>query len=113
MKRRDLLVQLLAGCAVMSASGCSLVWPSWRYRYRLTAEVERNGDAVPGDSTISASAALLPQLRGFGEVKDLRVAMTGDAALQGMVASFVANPSNDNDAWRELTFCLIARRMAG
>ena len=65
-----------------------------------------------GDTTISASAALLPQLRGFGEVKDLRVAMTGDAALQGMVTSFVANPSNENDAWREATFSLIAGRLA-
>jgi len=48
-----------------------------------------------GDSTVSASAALLPQLRGFGEVRDLRVAMTGDAALEGLVADFAAETTND------------------
>jgi Ca2+-binding RTX toxin-like protein len=48
-----------------------------------------------GDSTISASAAALPQLRGFGEVKDLRVAMTGDAALEAMVSSYASGTSND------------------
>lgn len=48
-----------------------------------------------GDATVSASAAALPQLAGFGEVKDLRVAMTGDAALEAQVSAFVANPTND------------------
>jgi Ca2+-binding RTX toxin-like protein len=48
-----------------------------------------------GDATISASAALLPQLRGFGEVKDLRVAMTGDATLEGLVSAFAAATTND------------------
>ncbi len=48
-----------------------------------------------GDSTVSASAAALPQLRGFGEVRDLRVAMTGDPALETMVAAFAAETSND------------------
>jgi Ca2+-binding RTX toxin-like protein len=48
-----------------------------------------------GDSAISAAAAALPQLRGFGEIKDLRVAMTGDAGLQAMVSAFAANPTTD------------------
>jgi hypothetical protein len=48
-----------------------------------------------GDGSVSASAAALPQLRGFGEVKDLRVAMTGNASLEAMVAAFKASTSND------------------
>jgi Ca2+-binding RTX toxin-like protein len=48
-----------------------------------------------GDSTISAGAALLPQLKGFGTVTDLRVAMTGDATLEGLVDDFAAGTTND------------------
>jgi Ca2+-binding RTX toxin-like protein len=48
-----------------------------------------------GDSTVSASAAALPQLRGFGELKDLRLAMTGVAALEAMVSAFAANATTD------------------
>ena len=35
-----------------------------------------------GDSSVSTAAAALPQLTGFGLVKDLRVAMTQDAGLR-------------------------------
>lgn len=48
-----------------------------------------------GDSSVSASAAALPELRGFGEVNNLRVAMTMDAALEVMVGDFVALATND------------------
>ncbi|MBB4640571.1 calcium-binding protein [Rhizorhapis suberifaciens] len=48
-----------------------------------------------GDNTVSSAAAALPELRGFGEVKNLRVAMTGDATLESMVAAFVALTTND------------------
>jgi Ca2+-binding RTX toxin-like protein len=50
-----------------------------------------------GDDTVSASAALLPQLRGFGTVTDLRIAMTGDAALEGLVGDFAGSLSTDLD----------------
>ncbi|HEX8240488.1 MAG TPA: calcium-binding protein [Allosphingosinicella sp.] len=48
-----------------------------------------------GDSTVGAAAAALPQLKGKGEIKDLRVAMTGDPALQASVAAFAATTTND------------------
>jgi Ca2+-binding RTX toxin-like protein len=48
-----------------------------------------------GDSTVSAAAAALPQLKGFGTVTDLRVAMTADAALETLVADFVVNATTD------------------
>ncbi|HYI49486.1 MAG TPA: calcium-binding protein [Allosphingosinicella sp.] len=48
-----------------------------------------------GDGTISSSAALLPQLKGFGIVKDLRVAMTGDPVLEGLVDDFAGSLSAD------------------
>ncbi|MEO7178944.1 MAG: calcium-binding protein, partial [Allosphingosinicella sp.] len=48
-----------------------------------------------GDGSISAAAAGLPQLTGFGVLKDLRVAMTGDPALMALVASFSADTTND------------------
>jgi Ca2+-binding RTX toxin-like protein len=48
-----------------------------------------------GDTTVDATAAILPQLTGFGTVKDLRVAMTQDAALKAQVSAFVANTTTD------------------
>lgn len=41
-----------------------------------------------GNTTVSAAAEELPQLRGFGNVADLRVAMSGDATLLSQVQSF-------------------------
>jgi Ca2+-binding RTX toxin-like protein len=43
-----------------------------------------------GDTTVSGTAAALPALRGYGEIKDLRVAMSQDATLRGQMQSFVA-----------------------
>lgn len=40
-----------------------------------------------GDSTVSASAATLPELRGFGTLTNLRVAMTLDPTLQAVAAT--------------------------
>lgn len=48
-----------------------------------------------GDTTVSAAAAALPELTGFGHVADLRVAMTQDAALLARVESFVTNATAD------------------
>ena len=48
-----------------------------------------------GDGSISSAAAALPQIKGFGELKDLRVAMTGDATLQAQVAAFAASQTAD------------------
>jgi Ca2+-binding RTX toxin-like protein len=46
-----------------------------------------------GDATIS-SAAALPNLKGFGNVTDLAVAMTNDASLLGAVAAFKNLPAS-------------------
>ena len=46
-----------------------------------------------GDSTVSSTAAALPILKGFGNVKNLDVAMTGDAALLALVDSFKDLPA--------------------
>lgn len=48
-----------------------------------------------GDDSVSPSAAALPQLKGFGELKDLHLAMTGNAALESLVADFAALTTND------------------
>lgn len=48
-----------------------------------------------GDTTVSAAAGALPQLTGFGTIKDLRVAMTQNATLREQVSSFVANSGVD------------------
>jgi hypothetical protein len=52
MRRRDLLFQFLVASAVLPASSCNFLLPSWRYRYRLAAEVERNGESFRGTSVI-------------------------------------------------------------
>lgn len=43
-----------------------------------------------GSSTVSAAAAALPQLKGYGRLADLRVAMTTNATLLSQVTSFKA-----------------------
>ena len=48
-----------------------------------------------GDNTVSTAAAALPELTGFGEVKDLRGAMTGDATLLSMVEGYAALTTTD------------------
>lgn len=48
-----------------------------------------------GDTSVSAAAEALPQLTGFGSVKDLRVAMTQDATLLTQVQAFTTNATTD------------------
>ena len=48
--RRCILAALLA--SLLGASGCQLVFPVWKYRYRLSAEVERNGKIYRGSGVI-------------------------------------------------------------
>ncbi|HTU12058.1 MAG TPA: calcium-binding protein [Allosphingosinicella sp.] len=48
-----------------------------------------------GDDTVSGTAALLPELKGFGTLTGLRIAMTDDAVLEGLVDDFVVNPTTD------------------
>ena len=48
-----------------------------------------------GDTSVSAAASVLPQLAGFGSVSNLRVAMTQDSALLGLVNNFASNATND------------------
>jgi hypothetical protein len=46
-----------------------------------------------GNTTVSAAAAAAPQLKGYGNVKDLGLAMTGDATLLAQVQAFKALPA--------------------
>lgn len=48
-----------------------------------------------GDGSVSSAAAALLKHEGFGELKDLRVAMTGDTALQALALSFAAGTISD------------------
>jgi Ca2+-binding RTX toxin-like protein len=48
-----------------------------------------------GSSTVDSAAAALPELAGFGELRNLRIAMTTDATLKAEVAAFAASTSND------------------
>jgi len=45
-----------------------------------------------GDATVSSAAAALPNLKGYGNVVDLAVAMTDDATLLGLVSAFATLP---------------------
>ncbi|HJQ57598.1 MAG TPA: calcium-binding protein, partial [Vineibacter sp.] len=53
-----------------------------------------------GDTTVSAEAAALPELKGYGTLTDLRVAMTDDAALLAMVDAIKALPAGTS--WADL-----------
>jgi len=53
-----------------------------------------------GDTSVSAAAAALPALKGFGRVTDLRVAMTDDAALLAQVTAFADLPVGTS--WADL-----------
>jgi Ca2+-binding RTX toxin-like protein len=46
-----------------------------------------------GDTTVSAAAAALMNLKGFGTLTDLAVAMTSDATLLGEVSAMKARPT--------------------
>jgi hypothetical protein len=48
------------------------------------------------NTTVSGAAAALPELKGYGIVKDLRVAMTGDPTLLAMVTAVKNLPSSTN-----------------
>ncbi|MEM1047722.1 MAG: calcium-binding protein [Pseudomonadota bacterium] len=51
---------------------------------------DQTDTAYMGDATVSAAAALLPNLRGYGEITDLHVAMTTNAGLLAAVETFAA-----------------------
>lgn len=53
--------------------------------------VDQQNSEWLGEVEISAAAAALPELRGYGTLVDLRVAMTLDPALQTTVASVLPN----------------------
>jgi Ca2+-binding RTX toxin-like protein len=57
-------------------------------------EISETATKWLGDNSVSSSAAALPQLKGFGQLKNLRVAMTGNAALEASVGAFVALTTN-------------------
>ncbi|MEA3037140.1 MAG: hypothetical protein QOH04_2917 [Sphingomonadales bacterium] len=61
----------------------------------VALDIDQTASRWLGDAKISAQAAALPQLTGFGEIKDLRVAMTGDSTLAAIVSSFVQQAGND------------------
>lgn len=48
-----------------------------------------------GDGTVGAVAATLPDMRGSGEMRGLRVAMTSDETLQALVADLASGAGND------------------
>jgi hypothetical protein len=43
-----------------------------------------------GNATVTAAAAALPQLKGFGAIADLRVVMSGSSTLRGLVSTAAA-----------------------
>jgi len=64
-----------------------------------------------GDSTVDATAAALPELAGFGEVRSLRVAMTSDATLKADVTAFVNSSSTDLPTLETAAGSMALRRM--
>ncbi len=55
-------------------------------------EIDQTDSRYLGDGTLSPAAAALPNLKGYGDVADLAVAMMGAAVLRQMVATFAALP---------------------
>jgi len=51
MSRRSLVTVASLGAGLLAA-GCGLIAPQWRYRYRLTATLVRDGQAVRGSSIV-------------------------------------------------------------
>lgn len=62
-----------------------------------------------GDTTVSAAAAALPELTGFGNVRNLRVAATQDAVLFGMIDAFVDLATNDLVALKSAAEAILYR----
>jgi hypothetical protein len=66
-----------------------------------------------GDTTVSPAAAALPNLKGYGDVTDLSVAMTGDATLLGQVSAFKDLPAATSWAALKTDAAAILTRWAG
>jgi len=66
-----------------------------------------------GDKTVSAAAAAQADLKGYGELTSLAVAMTGDATLLTQVSGFAALPSTTSYAGLKADAEAILYRWAG
>ncbi|MGA0599282.1 calcium-binding protein [Caulobacter sp. KR2-114] len=65
-----------------------------------------------GDKTVSTAAAADPQLKGYGNLADLRVAMTADATLLAKADAFKALPASTDWAGLESAAAEILLRWA-
>lgn len=50
--RRAFSKDMIALSGILTLGGCSILFPTWTYRYRLTVEVERDGKLQSGSSVI-------------------------------------------------------------
>lgn len=80
--RRDLMTIVLAGGAVLF-SGCDALGPSWKYRYRLTAQVEKAGQTYEGSSVIEIVRTKAPDgsINGKTRGEAVAVDVPGSGAL--------------------------------
>lgn len=68
--------------------------------FDVALEVDETDTKYLGNSTVSSAAALLPELRGYGNVTNLRIAMTNDATLLTFVTNF-ANMATTS-TWQQI-----------
>ena len=62
-----------------------------------------------GDNSVDHAAAALPELAGFGEVRDLRVAMSSDATLKTQVSAFAGSGSTDLSVLKAMAESILYR----
>ncbi|MEZ5691991.1 MAG: calcium-binding protein [Rickettsiales bacterium] len=77
--------ELVAGNYVDSVGSFTLSDGSTREIADVTFRANQRDTIWLGDDTIDAVAATLPELKGFGTLTDLRIAMTDSASLKGAV----------------------------
>ncbi|MEZ5691989.1 MAG: hypothetical protein R3D71_10060 [Rickettsiales bacterium] len=81
--------ELVAGNYVDSVGSFTLSDGSTREIADVTFRANQRDTIWLGDDTIDAVAATLPELKGFGTLTDLRIAMTDSASLKGANDNYV------------------------
>ncbi|MDX2288903.1 MAG: calcium-binding protein [Hyphomicrobiaceae bacterium] len=76
----------------------------------VVLDVVQTDTVYLGDATVSAAAAALPQLKGYGNIVDLGVAATGNPGLLSLLQSFDALPVNTSlDAMKAAAATILFR----
>jgi Ca2+-binding RTX toxin-like protein len=86
----------IRGTTIRAESTFTLTNGTTRKIVDAVFDVDQGDTLFLGNTSVSTAAAALPNLKGIGNTTDLRVAITVDATLQGLVTSFKGLAANSS-----------------